>query len=87
MIVIECVYYRLQFLCDQLAERFTSAGLMQKDYDRVKLHVTVMNTLMRRDPSGASEQRGTDKRKPVKDRESFNANNILQVKSNIFLNR
>ena len=53
---------------------------MQKDHDRVKLHVTVMNTLMRKDPSGTSipmpEAAG---RSGMKQRESFDASQILKV--------
>lgn len=42
---------RLQMLADQLVERFVASGLMLKEWDRVKLHATVMNTLFRKDPS------------------------------------
>lgn len=44
---------RLQMIADQLVERFVASGLMLKEWDRVKLHATVMNTLFRKDPSGA----------------------------------
>ncbi len=37
----------LQTLCDRLVDRFVSAGIMTRQYDRVKLHVTLMNTLFR----------------------------------------
>jgi len=40
-------------IADQLMERFVASGLMLKEWDRVKLHATVMNTLFRKDPSGA----------------------------------
>lgn len=43
---------RLQAIADQLVERFVASGLMLKEWDRVKLHATVMNTLFRRDPGG-----------------------------------
>lgn len=43
---------RLQVITDQLVERFVASGLMLKEWDRVKLHATVMNTLFRKDPSG-----------------------------------
>lgn len=79
----------LEIICNQLAEKFMSAGLMQKDYDRVKLHATVMNTLFRKEPSGvvrASEQyqsqvrntsrsEGSQRNAP---RESFDARQILR---------
>ncbi|KAE8591036.1 hypothetical protein XENTR_v10018287 [Xenopus tropicalis] len=43
---------RLQLIADRLMQRFVSSGLMLKEWDRVKLHATVMNTLFRRDPLG-----------------------------------
>lgn len=43
---------RLQMIADQLVERFVASGLMLREWDRVKLHATVMNTLFRKDPSG-----------------------------------
>jgi activating signal cointegrator complex subunit 1 len=43
---------RLQCLADELNDRLTLTGIMQKSYDRVKLHVTVMNTLFRKEPKG-----------------------------------
>ena len=30
-------------------EKFTDSGLMKKEYDRVKLHATLLNTLFRKD--------------------------------------
>lgn len=39
-------------IADQLVERFVASGLMLREWDRVKLHATVMNTLFRKDPSG-----------------------------------
>lgn len=68
---------RLQILADRLVDKFTSTGLMQREYDRVKLHVTVMNTLFRKDPTGTAEP---DRRqgKGRKERESFNAISLLQ---------
>ena len=68
-------------LVDQLVNRFVTAGFMTREYDRVKLHVTVMNTLMRKDPSGTSEPRRDRSGRPVMDREreAFDAANVLQV--------
>ena len=71
---------RLQMLSDRLVDRFVSANLMQRQYERVKLHITVMNTLFRKDPSGASVPQQRHPRGPLKDRESFNASSILQVR-------
>jgi len=38
---------RLQRVADSLVDRFVHAGLMARQYDRVKLHVTVLNSLYR----------------------------------------
>ncbi|ESP05047.1 hypothetical protein LOTGIDRAFT_230082 [Lottia gigantea] len=65
---------RLQNLVDRIADKFTSANIMQREYERIKLHITVMNTLMRKDPTGASVAR----RQPYKDRESFDATSVLK---------
>lgn len=67
-------------MCDRIVEKFTSAGYMQRERDRVKLHVTLMNTLMRKDPSGAAlpRQQG-GRRGEFKERESFDASNVLRV--------
>ncbi|KAM6067526.1 activating signal cointegrator 1 complex subunit 1 isoform 3-T7 [Chlamydotis macqueenii] len=46
---------RLQVIADRLVERFVASGLMLKEWDRVKLHATVMNTLFRKDPSALRE--------------------------------
>ena len=70
---------RLQMLVDRLVDKFVSANLMQRQYERVKLHITVMNTLFRKDPSGTSAPWQQKPRGPFKDRESFNASSILQV--------
>ncbi|XP_063817534.1 activating signal cointegrator 1 complex subunit 1 isoform X2 [Pseudophryne corroboree] len=43
---------RLQLIADRLMQRFLGSGLMLRDWDKVKLHATVMNTLFRRDPLG-----------------------------------
>ncbi|KAJ9576940.1 hypothetical protein L9F63_006466 [Diploptera punctata] len=66
----------LQELSDRTVDFFTSKGLMQKQYDRVKLHVTLMNTLFRNEDSSASDHE-TSKRKQ-KPRESFDATSILK---------
>ncbi|KAJ8365717.1 hypothetical protein SKAU_G00145480 [Synaphobranchus kaupii] len=67
---------KLQVVADQLVERFVAAGLMFREWDRVKLHGTVMNTLFRRDPS--AEDKGGSGRPSVKDREAFDARSILK---------
>lgn len=47
---------RLQELVDRMLERFQTLGLIVKEWTSVKLHATVMNTLLRKDPSGKSSQ-------------------------------
>lgn len=47
---------RLQELVDRVLERFQALGLIVKEWTSVKLHATVMNTLLRKDPSGKSSQ-------------------------------
>ncbi|KTG04315.1 hypothetical protein cypCar_00047222, partial [Cyprinus carpio] len=49
---------------------------MERERDRVKIHGTVMNTLFRKDPS--AEDKSASARPGAKDREAFNAKNILQ---------
>lgn len=39
-------------IADRLVEHFVAAGLMVREWDRVKLHGTVMNTLFRKDSTG-----------------------------------
>jgi len=43
---------RLQVMADRLVQHFVSAGLMVREWDKVKLHGTVMNTLLRKDSTG-----------------------------------
>ncbi|XP_051529588.1 activating signal cointegrator 1 complex subunit 1-like [Myxocyprinus asiaticus] len=68
---------KLQQIADRLLECFVSGGLMEREWDKVKIHATVMNTLFRKDPS--AEVKGTSGRQNIKDRESFDARNILQM--------
>ncbi|KFQ20897.1 Activating signal cointegrator 1 complex subunit 1, partial [Mesitornis unicolor] len=85
---------RLQVIADQLVERFVASGLMLKEWDRVKLHATVMNTLFRKDPSGglvvaflfAAEERSNTMtgKSYFKERESFNGRNILKLFENFY---
>ncbi|KAJ8305691.1 LOW QUALITY PROTEIN: hypothetical protein KUTeg_016236 [Tegillarca granosa] len=71
---------RLQILVDRLVDKFTASGFMQREHDHVKLHITVMNTLMRKDPSGAPLPWKQDRKGDIrKDRESFNAVNVMKV--------
>uniref|UniRef100_A0A671QGT5 K Homology domain-containing protein n=1 Tax=Sinocyclocheilus anshuiensis TaxID=1608454 RepID=A0A671QGT5_9TELE len=48
----------------------------------VKIHGTIMNTLFRKDPS--AEDKGASARPNAKDREAFNAKNILQMFGEVY---
>ncbi|XP_072280594.1 activating signal cointegrator 1 complex subunit 1 [Pyxicephalus adspersus] len=73
---------RLQLIADRLMQRFLGSGLMLKEWDRVKLHATVMNTLFRRDPL-AEERSTVSPGKPgQRERESFDARNVLKLFEN-----
>jgi len=61
---------KLQNLADQLVEEFVSAGIMNKDYSSVKLHVTVMNSIFNRSYATTNSR---------KKRETFDARMILKV--------
>lgn len=50
--VLVLLLLRLQVIADRLVEHFVAAGLMVREWDRVKLHATVMNTLFRKDSTG-----------------------------------
>ncbi|XP_048745005.1 activating signal cointegrator 1 complex subunit 1-like isoform X2 [Ostrea edulis] len=69
---------RLQILADRLVDRFSSTGLMQQEYSHVKLHITVMNTLMRRDPTSIPGERPPEGKRGPKERESFDAMNVMK---------
>jgi len=73
----------LQQIADRLMNKFVEAGLAKKQYDRVKLHVTVINSLMRKESqqnaveaaSMSQSQSGGDQNK---ERVSFDARNVLK---------
>lgn len=67
---------KLQVIADRLVEHFVSCGLMVREWDRVKLHGTVMNTLFRKDSTAESSGSGG---RPVNSREAFDARNILKT--------
>ncbi len=61
----------IQLIADDLMNKFCKSGLSKRQYDSVKLHATVMNTLKRQDNN-------CDTNNVVKlVRESFDARNIL----------
>lgn len=69
---------RLQRLADDLVDKFSRTGLMQKDFNKVKLHITIMNTLMRKDPDGATSIGKQGRKDKFKERETFDATNVLR---------
>ncbi|XP_067566716.1 activating signal cointegrator 1 complex subunit 1 isoform X3 [Pseudorca crassidens] len=71
---------RLQELVDRVLERFQASGLIVKEWNSVKLHATVMNTLFRKDPNaeGRYNLYTTDGKYAFKERESFDGRNILK---------
>ncbi|XP_049852737.1 activating signal cointegrator 1 complex subunit 1 isoform X1 [Schistocerca gregaria] len=74
--------YLLQELADGIVEYFANRGLMQKQYEQVKLHATVMNTLFREDKGGVSETETSKKKQ--KPRESFDATAVLKIFENFY---
>ncbi|KAM7370690.1 hypothetical protein PAMP_010217 [Pampus punctatissimus] len=68
---------KLQVIADRLVEHFVSAGLMVREWNRVKLHGTVMNTLFRKDST--AEDAGGPGRQTMSGREAFDARNILKT--------
>ncbi|XP_015263170.1 PREDICTED: activating signal cointegrator 1 complex subunit 1 isoform X2 [Gekko japonicus] len=76
-------FAELQLIADRLMDRFVTSGLMLKEWDRVKLHATVMNTLFRKDPN-ADEQSNTTIGKFFKGRESFDGRNIMKLFENFY---
>lgn len=78
--------FRLQKLADRLVDLFVSSRLMTRQYDRVKLHMTVINSLMRRAADNmdaeVSAQRGAGQGPrggTGRERESFRASRLLKV--------
>ncbi|XP_069547989.1 activating signal cointegrator 1 complex subunit 1 [Brachyistius frenatus] len=67
---------KLQAIADRLVEHFVSVGLMVREWDRVKLHGTVMNTVFRKD--SAVEDTGAAGRQTMSERQAFDARNILK---------
>ncbi|XP_053163479.1 activating signal cointegrator 1 complex subunit 1 isoform X2 [Hemicordylus capensis] len=72
---------KLQLIADRLMDRFVASGLMMKEWDQVKLHATVMNTIFRKDPS-AEDQNSKTAARYFKERESFDGRNILKLFGN-----
>ncbi|XP_069836639.1 activating signal cointegrator 1 complex subunit 1 [Dendropsophus ebraccatus] len=75
---------RLQLIADRLMQKFVGSGLMLKEWDRVKLHATVMNTLFRRDPLAEERSAITHGKPGQRERESFDARNVLKLFDNFY---
>ncbi|XP_061611573.1 activating signal cointegrator 1 complex subunit 1 [Phyllopteryx taeniolatus] len=68
---------KLQVIADRLVEYFISQGQMAREWDRVKLHGTVMNTRFRKDTT-VKEASGSG-RQGTNEREAFDARKILKI--------
>lgn len=76
------MFSRLQNLADALVDKFACKGLMKREYDRVKLHATVMNTKQR---DSSEEQTPAKKSRSdvpprFKKRISFDARKLITVR-------
>uniref|UniRef100_UPI00398E6E00 activating signal cointegrator 1 complex subunit 1 isoform X2 n=1 Tax=Pristiophorus japonicus TaxID=55135 RepID=UPI00398E6E00 len=69
---------KLQLIVDGLMERFIASGLMEKEWGRVKLHATLMNTLFRKDPTVEDRNYAASGKQNLRERESFDARNVLK---------
>jgi activating signal cointegrator complex subunit 1 len=71
---------RLQNFLDRLSEELRNTGLMKQKFERLKLHVTLMNSLLRKDDSGILEAQKTTRGKVKNpERESFDAKKIIRL--------
>ena len=71
------LFFRLQKFVDELLDALSSAGHVHKQFDHVKLHATIMNTLFRENKR-PKEERVPGQRS--RDRITFDATQILEVK-------
>ena len=71
----------IQSISDHIVERFEKSGLMKKQFERVKLHATVMNSLCRVDANDETENDFNENKGGGNkaSRESFDARNVLKV--------
>ncbi|CAB1343963.1 unnamed protein product [Coregonus sp. 'balchen'] len=72
--MVDVLYAKVHAIVERLVDHFVSSGLMVREWDRVKLHGTVMNTLFRKVASAEA----TGGRQNMKEREAFDARNILK---------
>ena len=64
----------LQDIADSYVSNLIKASLIQRQYERVKLHITLMNTLFRRGVTDVISEFGKNK-----ERETFDARQIMEV--------
>uniref|UniRef100_UPI0035901D80 activating signal cointegrator 1 complex subunit 1 isoform X2 n=1 Tax=Myxine glutinosa TaxID=7769 RepID=UPI0035901D80 len=71
---------RLQQLANELVSHFSSIGFLKNDFEQVKLHVTLLNTTFRKKVAQGvgSKTSKVEERHCFKDRESFDARQILK---------
>lgn len=67
---------KLQLLCESLVDAFVQAGLMTRQYERVKIHLTLVNTLFRKDSAGIAEN---ELRRGERPRESLDARAVMEI--------
>ncbi|XP_031565011.1 activating signal cointegrator 1 complex subunit 1-like isoform X2 [Actinia tenebrosa] len=73
---------RLQHLADSIVQRFVDHGIMQHEYDKVKLHATVMNSSMHSDLEEIARRNNGRKNyefNKMRRKYAFDAREILQV--------
>ncbi|XP_065263514.1 activating signal cointegrator 1 complex subunit 1 isoform X3 [Emys orbicularis] len=75
---------KLQLIADRLMEQFVTSGLMMKEWDRVKLHATIMNTVFRKDTNLEEQNNATTGKSSFKERETFDGRNILKNFENFY---
>jgi len=64
----------LQTLSDGIVTKFAETGLMPRQFDRVKLHMTVLNTIFRKEDFDGNEQEQKGEQ-----RETLDARGLLQL--------
>merc|ERR1712083_1145243 len=64
----------LQTLADGIVSKFAETGLMPRQFDRVKLHMTVFNTIFRKEDGDGLEQEQKEEQ-----RETLDARRLLQL--------
>jgi len=65
---------KLQQAAEKIIDKFVFAGLMKREYEKVKLHATLMNTLFRKEDTDINDIQTT-----AQQRESFDSRLILDM--------